>query len=69
MKCIYSWLFLLAFTFPALAQQEAEIFGKVIDATNDQPVEFVTVYLKDTNVATNSDEKGNYRLKVPAGSE
>ncbi len=69
MKCLYSWLFLCCFVFNAQAQKadEATIFGSITDAITDQPIEFVTVYLKDTNVATNSDDKGNYRLTIPAG--
>lgn len=70
MKFFYSLL--LAFCASlnlatAQTDETASVFGIVTDATTDEPVEFVTVYLKDTNIATESDEEGNYRLAVPAG--
>ncbi len=65
----YLCLLLVAGWCRGQAQEEATatIFGVVSDAVTNQPIEFVTVYLKDTNVATNSDEGGRYRLEVPTG--
>ncbi len=51
----------------AQSEEQATIFGTVTDAVTSQPVEFVTVFLKDTNIATNSDSKGRYRLNIPTG--
>jgi hypothetical protein len=44
---------------------EATIFGNVTDALTGEPIEFVTVYIKNTNFATETNEKGEYVLKVP----
>jgi CarboxypepD_reg-like domain len=49
----------------AQTEDHATIFGKVTDALTGEPIEFVTVYIKDTNVATESNTKGEYVLKVP----
>lgn len=43
----------------------ATIFGNVTDALTGEPIEFVTVYIKNTSIATESDIKGEYVLKVP----
>jgi hypothetical protein len=48
------------------AQQTATVLGKITDASNEQPVELVTVFIKGTNTAVSTDEKGNFALKVPA---
>ena len=48
------------------SSQEATVFGVVRDATNAKPIDFVTVFLKGTTIATETDANGNYSLKVPA---
>ncbi len=70
MKLIYSLVFLFCCNLTTPFAQDsgkASVFGIVTDATTDEPVEFVTVYLKDTNIATESDVDGNYRLSIPTG--
>lgn len=70
MKFSYPFfLFLICWSSTLLAQsdEKASIFGIITDAASNEPVEFVTVYLKDTNIATESDIDGGYRLSVPAG--
>ncbi|MEZ4935065.1 MAG: carboxypeptidase-like regulatory domain-containing protein [Saprospiraceae bacterium] len=46
--------------------QKALLTGTIKDALSDQPVDFVTVYLKNTTIAAESDLKGKWRLEVPA---
>ncbi len=49
----------------AQSVEQATIFGKVTDALSGDPIEFVTVYIKNTNIATETNMKGEYVLKVP----
>lgn len=48
------------------AQETATVFGRVTDASNDQPVELVTVFVKGGKTAATSDERGNFAIQVPA---
>ena len=68
MKHFFTPLLIILFTFQLLyaqTEEEATIFGTVTDALTGDPVEFVTVYLKNTNVATESNAKGEYVLNIP----
>jgi hypothetical protein len=50
-----------------LKSQTATVHGRITDASNDQGVELVTVYLKGgQKSATTSDEHGNFAINVPA---
>jgi hypothetical protein len=51
---------------PMLAQQTATVLGTIRDASNEQPIEFVTVFIKGTGNAVSTDERGNFALQVPA---
>ena len=51
---------------PLLAQQTATVLGTIRDASNEQPIEFVTVFIKGTGNAVSTDERGNFALQVPA---
>lgn len=49
------------------AQSErAVVTGIVTDASSGEPVELVTVYIKNTNTVTETAVNGRYRLEVPA---
>jgi hypothetical protein len=48
-------------------EKKALLYGVVTDALSNQPVELVTVYIKNSTTASETDEKGNWRLEVPAG--
>ncbi len=68
MKHFFTPCLILLFTTQFLLAQtgdEATIFGNITDALTGEPVEFVTVYIKNTNIATESNSKGEYVLKVP----
>ena len=48
------------------SQETATIFGRITDASNEQPVELVTVFVKGGKNAVTTDERGNYAIQVPA---
>lgn len=68
MKQLYALTILLFVIGSAFAQSadKASITGTVVDAVSEKPVEFVTVYIKDTNVAVETAANGRYRIIVPA---
>lgn len=51
----------------ASAQQTATVFGRITDASDGQPVEFVSVYIKGGGKGVASDESGKFAIQVPAG--
>jgi hypothetical protein len=56
-------IFLLSFTVvSALAQ--SRISGKVTDARTGEALPFVSVYIKNTNTGTTTDEHGVYNIKL-----
>ncbi len=57
---------LLLYTEILLGQATAVVSGRITDATNEQVVEFVTVFIKGTNTAVRSDERGNFAIIIPA---
>jgi hypothetical protein len=69
MKHLYfCLLFLLVALSEGYAQQgpTATITGLVSDAVTEAPIDVVTIYIKDTSIATESSVNGRYRLEVPA---
>lgn len=51
-----------------VAVQDTDIGGRVLHVAGT-PLAGVTVRVKGTAAATDTDDKGNYRLKVPAGGD
>ncbi|MEZ4927645.1 MAG: carboxypeptidase-like regulatory domain-containing protein [Saprospiraceae bacterium] len=49
------------------SQETATVYGRVTDASDEQPVEFVSVFIKDVGKGVATDESGNFALVVPAG--
>ncbi len=47
--------------------QKAFVSGQVFDASSDQPIELVTVFVSETQTAVESDENGRFRIEVEAG--
>lgn len=47
--------------------QSYTIKGKVLTYTDKEPLFFATIYVKNSNRYTNSDEKGEFSLVVPSG--
>ncbi len=62
-------IFLTAFlTAPTwlFSQETAMVVGTITDASNGQPVELVTVYIKGGKTAVTTDERGYFAIQVPA---
>ncbi|MEZ4966840.1 MAG: carboxypeptidase-like regulatory domain-containing protein [Saprospiraceae bacterium] len=61
-------LLLLICILPAVifSQETATVYGRITDASNEQPVELVTVFIKGENAAVTTDERGNFAIQVPA---
>jgi hypothetical protein len=55
----------LIFTAATFAQT-AIISGRVIDGLTKESADFVTVYIKGTNTSTETNQRGIYKLNVPA---
>jgi len=47
--------------------QTTEINGRILDATNHDPLTMATVVLQGTNYATVTDDEGHFQLSVPPG--
>lgn len=69
MKNFVSFI-LLAFCFTiSLYAQKGTLEGTVIDASNDEPIPFLNVYLEsDNTVGATTDFGGQYTLQAPAGT-
>jgi hypothetical protein len=63
---VFCCFLLLMGAHTAWAQQTATVVGRITDASNGQPVELVSVWVKGGSGATNSDDRGNFAIKVPA---
>lgn len=55
---------------PTLAQngQQGEIRGKIVDKNSGDPLPFVNIGIKDTNIGSYTNEEGVFRLSLPRGS-
>lgn len=51
----------------AQEDRKATVSGIVSDAVSGEPVELVTIYIKGTNISTESAVNGRYLMQVPAG--
>ena len=54
---------LLAIVFLTSAIAQAQLVGKVTD-TNNNPLPFVNIYLKDSYKGTTTNDNGNYKLTI-----
>lgn len=61
---------LLALALPAqlLAQSPATVRGTVVSADNGQGVPSANVIIEGTQIGTQTDEKGDFNLRIPAGA-
>ena len=57
---------LFAFSTTLSAQETATVYGRVTDASDGQPVELVSVYLKGAGKAVSTDESGKFAIQIPA---
>ena len=58
----------MAFCITAKAEIQKVILSGSVKSTDKSPVDFATVYLKDTNFGCTTDERGEYSLNAPAGN-
>ncbi len=58
-------LFLCCASFLS-AQQTATVYGRVTDASDGQPVELVSVFIKGSGKAVSTDENGKFATQIPA---
>lgn len=66
----YKILFLfvaMAFCVTVNAEAQKIILSGTVNSTDGSPVDFATVYLKDTSFGCTTNEKGEYSLNAPAG--
>lgn len=59
-------VFFSSLPFFLFSQNTATVFGRITDASDGQPVELVTVFIKGGNTAVSSDESGRFAIQVPA---
>lgn len=59
-------LFTLILGFSLLKLQAQVVTGTINDAVSLEPLDFVTVFVRGTNVASESDLKGLFNIEVPA---
>ncbi len=50
----------------AFAQQETQVRGKVVDATDNAPVPAAPVIVTGTTIGTNTSDSGTFNLRLPA---
>ncbi len=53
----------------AQEDKKASVSGLVTDANTGNPVDYATIYVQGTNIATESAVNGRYSLSVPAGKD
>ncbi|MEO0469477.1 MAG: TonB-dependent receptor [Bacteroidota bacterium] len=51
----------------SLSSVDQTVTGTIINATTNEPMQGVTVRVKEANVGALTDEKGQFQIKVPAG--
>lgn len=49
----------------SLQGQEIIVFGNITDLKSGNPIDFVTIHIEGTNIATESDINGDYRISIP----
>lgn len=55
---------LLPFSINLNAQKEIQISGQILDATTREPLPFVSVFFKNTDIGTDTGLDGKYKLKT-----
>ena len=68
MKRIY-FILILWLSAASVFAQKAVLFGTITNLETGIPVEFATIYIENTNTATESSAKGAYRLEIEADTK
>lgn len=58
----------VAFPSVKVASNQQTVSGKVMDAGTNQPIGGVTITVKGTNVATQTDDAGNFTIEAASGT-
>jgi len=66
LKPILYLLCLLFVVFASAQSEKATVTGTI--TSNNQPVAFATIYVKNGINGTSADENGNFQLQVPSGN-
>ena len=66
MNRIFLFLVLLICFSPNAIAQEKLLSGVITDAENNRPLPYVNIGISDKSVGTVSNEKGEFRLKLPS---
>lgn len=61
-------LLVCLFSFSITMAQSKRLTGKVIDEKGN-PISGASIFIKNSNTATNTDERGNFSINVPNGNE
>ena len=59
-------LIIIATFISTSAFSQAQITGKIVDVQNEQPIAYVTIYIKGTQVVTETTDNGRYAIDIPA---
>ncbi len=57
---------LLFLPFLATAQETATVYGRITDASDGQPVDLASVFIKGSGKAVSTDENGKFATQIPA---
>ena len=68
MKIFLIWSFLMLWAFLAMSQTNGLVLGEIKDANTDEPLAFSKVFIEGTQIGTESDLDGSYKLEVPTGT-
>ena len=63
------YLFFLASVLSFAQTRNASVYGNIKDAETGEAVELVTVYIKESNYAVETNASGFYRIKVPSNQD
>ena len=58
-------LIYLLLLIPLALTGQRYISGQIIDAEDNQPLPYTTVFISNTTLGTSTDNEGNYRLQIP----
>ncbi|GAB3994477.1 TonB-dependent receptor [Spirosoma daeguense] len=66
---VWTILFLSVFSFSANAQQSTRVTGRVVRATNGEPLAGASVFIKGSTRGTITDQQGRYQLTISRSVE
>ncbi|MFY7730658.1 MAG: carboxypeptidase-like regulatory domain-containing protein, partial [Flavobacterium sp.] len=64
----YLWIFFLFLSFGMLAQEKVTLSGTITDATTTETLIGASVYIKEIQAGTTTNEYGFFSISVPKGT-